>query len=262
MQAQRSFCWTAPGSRSGREDTNRPLLNMPSTLTVGQYKTEIRSAFGNRVDADARLGIILAMAQDSLARLHDFDELRQRTTIPCVITGSAANDKIVSITTLGRYRTLYDIRLFATNHIDRKLRKILPRRWDKIVPKAEYYSRGTPSIYMVWKRDEIELWRVPDIAYDMHFRYTIWPAVVGADGTTLTLENVDELIILLSCSYLALSLGHLSRSNEFYRAFANKAADAFLEDVDDYDTHMAVHGNEVSNVGTLGYNDPFQRSMP
>lgn len=235
---------------------------MPSTLTVDQFKTEIRSAFGNRIDLDARLSIVLAIAQDSLARMHDFDELRQRTVINTVVTGSAAADKIIDITTLGRYRTIYDIRLFATNHIDRKLRKILPRRWDDIVPKAEYYSRGTPSIYMVWKKNEIELWRVPDVVYPMHFRYTIWPAVIGAGGTTLTLENVDDLIILLSCSYLALSLGHLSRSNDFYRAFANKAADALQEDIDDYDTHMAVHGNEVSHVGTLGYNDPFQRSMP
>lgn len=235
---------------------------MPSILTVGQFKTELRSAFGNRTDLDARLSIVLGLVQDSLARMHDFDELRQRTTLNTAVTGSAANDKIISITTLGRYRKIYDIRLYATNTLDRKLRKIMPRRWDSIVPKAEYYSRRAPEVYTIWKKDEIEVWPVPDAVYTMHFRYTIWPAAVGADGTTLTLENVDDLIILLGCSYIALSLGHLQRSNDFYRAFANKAADALQEDIEDYDTFMSVHGNELRGALSLGYNDPFQRTMP
>lgn len=198
-----------------------------------------------------------------IARMHDFDELRQRTTINTAVTGVIANDKFVSISSLGRYRKIYDVRLYTTSgNRDRKLVRKLPRRWDKVVPKGEFYARRIPEIYVIWKKDEIELWPVPDAVYVMHFRYTIWPAVVGADGSTLTLENIDDLLINLACSYLALSVGHTARSNEFYRAFANSARDALTEDVEDYDTHLATYGSEVSGALSLGYNDPFQRYMP
>lgn len=241
---------------------------MSSRLTVGEYKTEIRSAFGGRTDFDSRLAIIIGLAQDMLARMHDFDELRLRATINTAVTGSAANDKILSIAGLfpgasqAKFRKLYSVRLFASGAQSRKLTKIMPRRWDQLVPEAEYYARGKPTHYVQWQRNEIELWKVPDAVYTLHFRYLIWPAVVGADGTFLTLENVDDLIILLSCSYLALNAGHLQRSNEFYRAFANKAMDALKEDVEDYDTHMAVYGSEINGTLGRGYDDPFQRSMP
>src|SRR5687768_2599191 len=183
---------------------------MPSELTVAQYKTEIRSAFGNRTDLDGRLSIVLGLAQKMLARMHDFDELRLRATISTAVTGSAANDKIISLSTLfpagveAQLRKIYSIRLFASGAQSRKLQKIIPRRWDTLVPEAEFYSRGKPTHYVLWKKNEIELWRVPDAVYTMHFRYLIWPATVGADGTTLTLENVDDLLINLACSYLAL----------------------------------------------------------
>ncbi len=241
---------------------------MPSNLTVDQLKTEIRSAFGGRTDFDTRLDIILGLAQRMLARMHDFDELRGRATINTAVTGNAANDKIIALTTLylgglsQTLRKIYDIRLFATGGQSRKLTKIMPRRWDKLVPESEYYSRGKPTHYVQWKRDEIELWRVPDAVYTMHFRYFNWPAAIGAGGTFLTLENVDDLLINLACSYLALSVGHLSRSNDFYRAFANGAAEALKEDIEDYDTHMAVYGQEIGVSINRGYDDPFLRSMP
>lgn len=241
---------------------------MPSNLTVGEFKTEIRAAFGGRTDFDSRLAIILGMSERMLARMHDFDELRGRATINTAVTGSAANDKIIALTSLylgglsQTLRKIYDIRLFATGNQSRKLKKVLPRRWDTLVPENEAYSRGKPTHYVQWKKTEIELWRVPDAAYTMHFRYTNWPAAVGADGTFLTLENIDDLIILLACSYVALSAGHLQRSNEFYRAFANKALDALQEDVEDYDTHMAIHGTEISGTINRGYDDPFVKRMP
>lgn len=241
---------------------------MPSNLTVGEFKTEIRGAFGGRTDLDSRLNVVLGLAQRMLARMHDFDELRGRATINTAVTGSAANDKIVALTPLylgglsQTLRKIYSIRLFAAGAQSRKLKKIIPRRWDTLVPEPEFYARGKPSHYVQWKKDEIELWKVPDAVYTMHFRYLNWPAAIGADGTFLTLENVDDLIISLSCSYVALSAGHLQRSNEFYRAFANGARDAFREDIEDYDTHMAVHGTEVTGSISRGYDDPFQRSMP
>lgn len=241
---------------------------MPSNLTVGEFKTEIRSALGNRTDFDPRLNVVLGLAQRMLARMHDFDELRGRTTLATVVTGSAANDKIIALTPLflgglsQTLRKIYDIRLFASGMQSRKLTKVLPRRWDKLVPEPEVYARGKPTHYVQWKTTEIELWRVPDAVYTMLFRYLNWPAAIGADGTFLTLENVDDLIINLACSYLAMSAGHLQRSNEFYRAFANAAVDAFKEDIEDYDTHMAIHGSEIGVSLNRGYDDPFVRNMP
>lgn len=232
-----------------------------TVLTVGEIKTEIRAILGGRTDFDARLNQLLNVTQTRIARIKDFDELRALTSLTFPITGSAANDKVVSLSPLSRYRKIYSIRIFATNAMDRKLQRLNPTRWDRVIPKPEYYARGTPTHYMLWGKDQIELWRVPDIQYTAWVRYSRWPSAVGADGTFMDLENMDELIIHLCASYLALSVGHTKRSNELYRVYAQLAKDALDEEVEDFDTHMALEGQGSDLTTTRGYDDPFVRSI-
>lgn len=233
-----------------------------STLTVGQFKTEIRAHFGNRTDLDARLGIVLDLAQMTIARLKDFDELRALTSINTAVTADAAADKIISIATLGTYRKIYSIRLFASNAMDRKLVKMTQARFDKVIPKAEYYARGTPQCYTKWGTSQIELWRVPDAVYALWFRYSVWPPASGADGTTLLLDKKDDAIIHLSSSYLARTLGDVTKARELYALYREAIEAALLEEVEDFDTHMAVHGQDIENMTSRGYDDPFVQHMP
>jgi hypothetical protein len=179
-----------------------------------------------------------------------------------VVTASAADDKIISLSSLQRYRKIYSIRLFATNTQSRKLERVLPKRWDKLIPEPEYYSRGTPTHFILWGKDEMELWKVPDIVYTMHFRYSRWPTVVTAAMTTdnLDLENVDDLIIHLAASYITMSHGNVERSQALFAIYSSLAKDALLEDAQDFDTAMRAHSYGLGAAGSLGYNDPFVES--
>lgn len=232
-----------------------------SILTLSQIKAEITTILGERADAASRMNNVINMAQIRLARLHDFDELRARTTISTVVTADPAVDKIISLSTLGRFRKIYSIRLFATGQRSRKLEKVLSKRWDEIIPEPEYYARGVPTHYIMWGKDEMELWRVPDIVYVMHFRYSRWPNVAtdADNGNTIDLENVDDLIIHLSASYLALSFGNVEKSNDLYSIYRALAREAIGEDDEDFDLHMSA---VRPTIGTSrGYDDPFVRSM-
>lgn len=235
-----------------------------SILTVTQLKAEIRTAMGGRTDADTRLNNVLNLSSLRLARLHDFDELRGLTTINTAITANPADDKIISLASLNRFRKIYSIRLYANNNLSRKLTKRLPKWWDEVIPEPEYYSRGTPSDYIMWGKDQMELWKVPDIVYTMHFRFSRWPTLVDDtnQGSPIDLENVDDLIIHLSLSYLFLSFGNIEKANEYFRIYAALAKEALDEDEEDFDIRMLSHDQaRLGGTLTRGYNDPFVRSI-
>src|SRR3990167_8565002 len=50
------------------------------TLTFTELQDEVRSALGGRTDLNARLPRALNIAQQRLARIHDFDEMETLTT--------------------------------------------------------------------------------------------------------------------------------------------------------------------------------------
>lgn len=232
-----------------------------TVLTVDQIKAEIRVAMGGRTDADSRLDSVLNLSQMRLARLHDFDELRGLTTLTTPITASAAADKVISLAPIGRYRKIYSMRLYADNNLSRKLVKRLPKWWDDVIPEPEYYARGTPTDFIMWGKDQIELWKVPDIEYTIHVRYSRWPTIITDDGGDfLDLENVDDLLIHLSASYLYMGFGNVEKSNEYFKIYAALAKEAIGEEEEDFDTNLLSHDQARFNR-TRGFDDPFVRRI-
>ena len=233
-----------------------------SLLTLADLKTEISASFASRSDIDSRLNNVIDLSQLRLARLHDFDELRQSEETTLTITTDAETDKTVSFPTLtnARIRKIYSLRIFETGgtRLARKLQKVLPKKWDLVIPEPEYYSRNTPSHYTVWENNQYELWPVPDIAYKIKIRVSRWPKKVSitGEGNPIDLENVDDLIINLAISYLYHSLGRNDKGKEFYGIYRGLAKEALLEDSTDYDEAMAGVSTG-SSFGTRGYDDPF-----
>jgi hypothetical protein len=245
-----------------------------SVLTIAQIKGEIRKHLGGRTDADDRLDGVINLSQVRLARLHDFDELRDVTTIDTAVTADAAADKIIDISgEIPRYRKIYSIRLYADNQLSRKLNKRLTKNWDSIIPEPEYYARGTPTDYTFWGPYKMELWKVPDRVYTMYFRYSRWPVVVTSDTpqeNLLDLLNVDDLIIHLATSdliihlatsYLYLSFGNLEKSNQYFAIYSALAKEAIDEDEEDFDSNLMSHDINRLGANTRGFDDPFVRSI-
>ena len=238
-----------------------------SLLTLADLKTEISTAFASRADINSRLDNVIDLSQLRLARLHDFDELRQKSSVNTVVTADAEADKTISFPTLtnARIRKIYSMRLLDTAGTvqARKLRKVLTKRWDREIPEPEYYARGTPTHYTVYSNNEFELWKVPDIAYKINIRVSRWPQKVSVtgEGNPIDLENVDDLIINLSISYIYHSLGRSDKGKEFFGIYRGLAKEALIEDSTDYDEAMAGIAPGDGFGSTRGYDDPFVRSI-
>jgi len=61
------------------------------TLTFTELQDEVRSALGGRTDLNARLPRALNIAQQRLARIHDFDEMETLTTTTFGFAGTTAD---------------------------------------------------------------------------------------------------------------------------------------------------------------------------
>lgn len=236
-----------------------------SILTLAEIKTEVSATFASRSDIDSRLNNVVDLAQLRISRLHDFDELRQSATVNTVVTSDAEADKVITFPTLtdSRIRKVYSMRLIDSGGIilARKLKKILIKNWDKVIPEPEFYSRGPCTHYTVYANNEFELWRVPDAVYAISIRVSRWPKSVATtgEGNVIDLENVDDLVINLATSYLYHSLGRSDKGKDFFGIYRGLAKEALIEDVTDYDESMA--GISPGNIlGSRGYDDPFVHS--
>lgn len=234
-----------------------------SILTLDEIKTEIRSGMGNRTDTDSRLNGVINLSQTRIARLRDFDELRALAQINTPFTGTIA-DKFLTLASLNRYRKIYSIRLYASGNQSRKLIRVLPKRWDKIIPEPEFYARGKPLHYVIWSKDNLEMHPLPDAVYVLHVRYSRWPNLVtGATGgaTFLDLEDLDDLIVHLSLSYLFLSLNNLSQSDKHYGIYRTLVAEHLNMEEEDFDTFQTSPDQMSLRGPGRGYDDPFVNSI-
>jgi len=233
-----------------------------SILTLTEIKDEISKSFASRSDIDSRLENVIDLSMLRIARLHDFDELRQSASVNTVITSDAETDKTITFPTItdSRIRKIYSMRLIESSGLitARKLRRVLAKNWDKEIPEPEFYARGPSTHYTVYQNNQFELWRVPDIVYTISIRLSRWPksvAITGG-GVVVDLENVDDLIINLAISYIYHSLGRSDKGKEFFGIYRGLAKEALTEDDSDYDEAMA--GISPDRIGmSRGYDDPF-----
>lgn len=237
-----------------------------SILTLTEIKTEVSATFASRSDIDSRLNNVIDLAQLRISRLHDFDELRQSATVDTVVTSDAEADKIISFPSItdSRIRKVYSMRLISSSGTitARKLRKILPKKWDLEIPEPEFYSRGPPTHYTSFEINQFELWKVPDAVYTIKIRVSRWPKSVATtgEGSVIDLQNVDDLVINLATSYLYHSLGREDKGKAFFGIYRGLAKEALIEDVTDYDESMSGINLSGGGFGTRGYDDPFIHS--
>ena len=142
--------------------------------------------------------------------------------------------------------------------------KVLPNKWDSVIPEPEFWSRSWPTHYTVWENNKFELWRIPDIVYTLQIRLSRWPKKVSVtgEGNPIDLENVDDLIIHLALSYAYWSLGRTDRAKDFFGIYRGLAKDALIEDDTDLDEAMAGVKIPIDTFqGSRGYDDPFVRTI-
>jgi hypothetical protein len=225
------------------------------TLTLTELKDEITRALGNRTDMADRLTRFLNLAQQRIARIHDFEELQQITDSTFVITANATTDKKLSFANL---REIHSFRVLNDSE-SIKLKQVSTRLWDKTIPQPEYFSRGVPSHYTIWQRTA-EMWKVPDQAYDYQIRWTSWPTDFSdASPSAVSDYNLkDELLIQLSSAYAFDSLSKTVEADRKYKNVGALMQEALLMDAKEPDLEFAPSKEVFKDFGNPEYwRDPF-----
>ena len=225
-------------------------------LTLTELKDELTYSLGNRSDTATRLTRFLNLAQQRIARVRDFEELRQVTDGVFSITSAATVDKKLSFVNL---REIYSFRVL-NNSESIKLKQVSVRQWDSVIPSPEYFSRGVPSHYAIWKRIA-ELWKVPDQPYNYQVRWTAWPTPFTDAAPTATSDYLmkDELIGALAAAYAFDSLSKNDDADRKYQIAGQLLNESLVMDNLEPDIEYAPSSTIFNNnAGTRDYwLDPF-----
>ena len=231
-------------------------------LTNSQLLDRIAAGLGNRTDKTRAADYIpwMNLAQERIARKHPWEELNTNQTISVTPTGTPVTDKTYSTNT--NIRDIQSIRFVedANPTAERKLVKVPTRQWDKIIPAGEELATGAASHYMYYA-DTIEFYRVPDEAWTMQIRWTLWPSGAVDDSNPPDLENKDDLILYLALSIGFHELNMTQEGNRNFGIYSQLLPEAIQEDVSNSDTSIIERGisDGQVNTGPDPWLDPFQR---
>lgn len=224
------------------------------TLTFTELKDEVRAGLSNRTDLDTRLGRFLNLAQQRLARLHDFDEMESRTTLALPYTG-ADSDKIITIPSL---RELYSLRIISGAD-SRKLKQISNKTFDRQHPYPEYVARNWPHSYILWG-NSIEVYPLPHQAMTAYLRYTKWPTDLSAANGVSEFNQKDDVLIELALAYAFWSLGKEGEAQKHEAQAMRLLGEADSHDREKPDLDIAASNAPVGVApSTEPWRDPFVR---
>ncbi len=237
-------------------------------LTLAQMRTQVRTALGNRSDhTDAFLEENINLSQMRIARLNQWEELERVFDNTLAITADPRSDKQFTLPDASNtdtnvdIRDAYSFRLITNDGKSKKLIFRTPRQFDELHPEPEYFARDTPSIYTKYG-NTIEMYPVPDTAYPVRVRATIWPTTLTDANPTSLLDRKDDLIISLTTAWLFYLQRNPEEAGRWLRVFKDDLLAALKEqsEIPDLDVlsdfEAAIkHGR---NTGEW-WNDPFVR---
>lgn len=230
------------------------------TLTLDQLKAEVRASLGNRKDLDTRLTRFLNLAQQRLARLHDFDEM-QKISLSEFPYENKASDKYMSMPGI---REVYSFKLID-GQASRKLRQVEPRMWNTVVPAPQEYTRYKPSHYTLWA-NTIVLYPLASMAgLQCELWWTKWPTDLS-DSTPLAVSDYnqkDEILIELALVYAYNSLAKLDDAQQHWQRAVPLIAEALHTDMEkpDLDIRPGPSLNDAIQLPGEYWNDPFTKSI-
>lgn len=252
-------------------------------LTVNTIKQEILHHHANRQDIVSRLDVAIDLAMMRIARIHDWDQLKLIRSGALAVTGSASADKIYNLNNAipagFRLKTLYSIRIISSDGRSNKLVGLTHTQFDQRVPEPQWYARNMPELYTVFgdldpsdvtppltqRNPILELWPVPDVAYNIDLRFQVWPRFL-TDAAIGDMDKVDlftdDAIISLATSYLYNSMGREDKARHHFGIYSSIIKDAL--NLDETDFHTVIAGVVLSEHGRIGnyVSNPFVFEAP
>lgn len=232
------------------------------TLTLTELKDEVRSGLGKRTDLDTRLTRFLNLAQQRLARLHDFDEMEKisLSTFPFANTSA---DKYI---TLPGLRELYSFKLIDGQQ-SRPLRQVTPRMWNRVIPAPQEYTRDKPTHYTIWNNTCV-IWPLARQAdLEAEIWWTRWPSEFSDSTPDVKSDynQKDEILIELALVYAYNSLGKIDDAQAHWARAKPLLVEAINTDQTKPDLEIVPgpgHEELLNGLSHEYWNDPFIRSLP
>ena len=170
--------------------------------TRDQMVTIVADAIGKARAATALSGALLEdrcvdflnWSQHRICRAYSFEELNVNTTA-VTVADVKSYPLVTGSNNLGLVRPK-DIQSIILDDVEnsRKLTRWSDRKFDWHFPRPENYAGGRPTIYVVYA-NQIEMYRIPDVEYDLKIRYPQWPSDLDTSSQESDYDRKDQLII-------------------------------------------------------------------
>ena len=226
---------------------NRALDNVSRLGTTTTRNGTTLSSFGLTV---------LNGAMTRLSRKHDFRECRKIYT-----ASTTASTRNYALPT--GYKTIYDLRLIDGTS-SRKLEHAHGQHFDEMVAYPESQSEGRPVWYVPYG-NAFDLFPIPDAAYVMYIKCTIWPPVVTLTTEATIYESDKDDLLVYSMTEELFGLLQMHEDSAVWSAkFKIALAEAIDVDGKYPDWNPVARGFGFSQNRYVGdpWLDPLQRSSP
>ncbi len=133
-------------------------------------------------------------ACSSIAKVQDFEELVVFNNMGATVDGKRTYT--FTTLTLTRCKDIYSI-LAHDDYNSQKLVYKTPQWMDTNYPYPEGEPEDIPSLYTI-RGVTVELMPIPDAAYPLYIRHSMWPLTLTADTDECSYTNLDGEIIALA----------------------------------------------------------------
>ncbi|MBT9168557.1 MAG: hypothetical protein DDT19_01904 [Syntrophomonadaceae bacterium] len=198
-------------------------------MIYSELRAQIVRNLQNRDDATTAALIMSTFnfVQKYLAREGDWDALQAAAT-GSTLRGVASYTYTGAFPAIAlpRFKKVYTFRINDGSNWRPPLGFLTPLDYDiKVAPSL---ITGVPSIYTAFG-GRFHLSPTPAAAYALEIKYYQYPVIVTADSSTITLADIDQILVSATTAYCLLALGELQASNVWFQ-LANRELKTWLGD--------------------------------
>ena len=164
-------------------------------MALSDFVDEVRNNIKRDINgvSDARIHRWVNWAQNYLADLHTYEEMKVRTTDSVTVASSN------SLAWPTRMKDLYTATV-QDGSSSAKMIYVPARSFDVIVPRAVANSEGKP-VYYVDYGSSFELYPIPDAVYTINLRFSRYPEELALDADESDMLRKDALITAMATTF-------------------------------------------------------------
>lgn len=206
-------------------------------LNRGEIVTEVEAVIG-RTDMTSQVQTYVNWAIRRITRTHLWSELY---TFDKTSLDTTASTETVSLSSMSPAVRVILSLVLEDGANSRKLIKVLPRHWDKIVSDPSQYAEGGSTWYTK-KGSNIHLFKIPDAAYDLWINFSAWCAELTTDGNSPDLTNKDDLIVTATALEAAYAINDTEDIKMWEARYNRLLGEAIGSDMEDPDWSPVARG--------------------